>query len=212
MFGRRLLALVSIGIVSAAVMLVAPVAHADSPCDLSFLSTNAPAPGSTQVLGITFKVINDEDSGVFGYWALDTINRIVNVWQQPDGSFFVIATYSGKFTTFAGAVSPNDLGTFESTDASGTFQGGYVATFSAPPATSAFGSIGPQDFGGSRADILLGTYASQKGPPTPFSYLDMFFPGWATNSFIESPWGWVYHYHGQTWCDTSSGITGNIVT
>ena len=124
----------------------------------------------------------------------------------------MIATYSGKFTTFAGAVSPNDLGTFESTDASGTFQGGYVATFSAPPATSAFGSIGPQDFGGSRADILLGTYASQKGPPTPFSYLDMFFPGWATNSFIESPWGWVYHYHGQTWCDTSSGITGNIVT
>jgi len=87
MFGRRLLALVSVGIVSAAMMLVAPAARADSPCDLSFLSTSAPAPGSIQVLGITFKVVNDEDSGVFGYWALDAINRAVRVWQQPDASF-----------------------------------------------------------------------------------------------------------------------------
>src|SRR5207245_11567429 len=120
---RGLVAFVSSGIGSAEVRPLAPVAHADSPCDLSFLSTSAP--GSTQVLGITFKVINDEDSGVFGYWALDTINRIVNVWQQPDGSFFVIATYSGEFTPFAGAVSPNDLGTFEIADATGTFQGEY---------------------------------------------------------------------------------------
>ena len=212
MFGRRLLALVSVGIVSAAVMLVTPVANADSPCDLSFLNTSAPAPGSTQVLGITFKVVNDEDSGVFGYWALDTINRAVSVWQQPDGSFFVIATYSGKFTTFADAVSPNDLGMPERANASGTFQGGYVATFSSPVFSTAFGSAGAFDFGGTQTDILKGVYATQLGPTTAFSYLDHYFPGWNTNSFIESPWGWVYHYHGQTWCDTSGGITGNILT
>ena len=212
MFGRRLLALVSVGIVSAAVMLVTPVANADSPCDLSFLNTSAPAPGSTQALGITFKVVNDEDSGVFGYWALDTINRAVSVWRQPDGSFFVIATYSGKFTTFQGAVSPNELGTLETTNASGTFQGGYAATFSAPEFSTAFGSAGAFDFGGTRADVLSGVYANQVGPTPAFSYLDKYFPGWDTNSFIESPWGWVYHYHGQTWCDTSGGITGNILT
>jgi hypothetical protein len=212
MFGKRLLVLLSLGIVSATMMLVAVPAHAVSPCDLSFLTTSAPAPGSTQVLGITFKVVNDEDSGIFGYWALDAINRVVSVWQQPDGSFFVIATYSGKITTFARAVSPNDLATPETTDASGTFQGGYVATFSATTVVSAFGSIGTKDFGGTQADVLLGTYALQKGPPNPFSYLDTFFPGWDPNSFIESPWGWVYHYRSQSWCDTSSGITGNIVT
>jgi len=212
MLGKRLLVLVSVGIVSFAVMLVAPVARGDSPCDLSFLGAAAPAPGSTQVLGITFKVANDEDSGVFGYWALDTINRAVSVWQQPDGSFFVIATYSGKFTTFAGAVSPNDLGMNERADASGTFQGGYVATFSSPVFSTAFGSAGAFDFGGTQGDVLRGVYANQVGPTSAFSYLDTYFSGWNTNSFIESPWGWVYHYHGQTWCDTSSGITGNILT
>src|SRR2546428_12235723 len=94
---------------------------------------------------------------------------------------FVISIYSGKFTTFAGAVSPNDLGMNERADASGTFQGGYGATFSAPEFSTAFGSAGPFDFGGPQGDVLRGRYANQVGQTSAFSSLGTYLSGWDTN-------------------------------
>ena len=85
---------------------------------------------SALVLNIKHKVTNDEDSGNVGYWALDNYNKHVKVWKLADGTFYVKAMYEGKWKTFAGARSPG-TGAVQSKDASGTFKGGYTATFSA---------------------------------------------------------------------------------
>lgn len=175
----------------------------------SFVNASGVPVGSILVLNITHKVTNDEDSGNVGYWALSNYNKHVQVWQAPDGTFYVIARYEGKWQTFAGALSPG-AGVTESTDASGTFEGGYVATFNAASFTSAFGNIGTIDYGGTKADVLLGTYgAGQTGPTTPFSYLSTYFTG--ASNFAYVSWGWTYHYRSQTWNNFSYGTTGDIV-
>lgn len=176
----------------------------------SFVNAGGVPPGSTLVLNITMKVTNDEDSGNVGYWALDDYNKSVQVWQTPGGSFYAVVRYEGKWRTFAGALSPG-AGLVQSKDASGTFEGGYVATFTAAGFTSKFGNIGTFDFGGTKADILLGTYgAGQSGPTTPFSWLSTYFTG--VGSFAQPNWGWTYHYRSQTWNNFSYGTTGDIVS
>ena len=56
--------------------------------------------GSVLVIDITHKVVNDEDSGNVGYWALDNYNKHVQVWKLPDGRYYVEAKYEGKWQTF----------------------------------------------------------------------------------------------------------------
>lgn len=178
----------------------------------TFVNAGGVPSGSKLILDITYKVTNDEDSGFVGYWALDDYNKHVQVWQVPDGSFYEVARYEGTWHTFAGALSPQ-AGTAESADASGTFEGGYVATFTGtftPGTLKTHGNVGTFDFGGSRADILLGTYgAGQTGPTTPFSFLSTYFPSSA--GFSQPSWGWTYHYKSQTWNNFSYGSTGDIV-
>lgn len=93
-----------------------------------FVNAGGVPHGSTLILNINYKVTNDEDSGNVGYWALDNYNKHVQVWQSPTGTFYAVTRYNGNWNTFAGAQSPG-AGTLQSKDASGTFQGGYVATF-----------------------------------------------------------------------------------
>ena len=95
--------------------------------------------GSVLVLNINHKVVNDEDSGNVGYWALDNYNRQIKVWELPDGSFYVRTKYEGKWQTFEGAKSPG-AGVVQSKDASGEFKGGYTATFTATSVTPTFGN------------------------------------------------------------------------
>ena len=175
----------------------------------SFVNAGGVPPGSVLILEITHKVTNDEDSGNVGYWSLDDYNKHVQVWQAPDGTFYVVARYTGKWYTFAGALSPG-AGIVQSKDAWGTFQGGYTATFTATSFTPAFGNIGTFDYGGTKADILLGTYgAGQTGPTTPFSFLKAYFVG--ADGFTYVNWGWTYRYRGQTWNNYDYGTTGDIV-
>ncbi|HMK15681.1 MAG TPA: hypothetical protein VK450_02045, partial [Methanomicrobiales archaeon] len=94
----------------------------------TFVNAGGVPEGGVQVLDIIFKVTNDEDGGFVGYWALDDYNKHVQVWQVPDGSFYAVVRYEGKWTTFANALSPM-VGATEGSDAKGTFQGGYIATF-----------------------------------------------------------------------------------
>jgi hypothetical protein len=168
--------------------------------------------GSVLVLNITFKVTNDEDSGLSGYWALSDYNRHVQVFQAPDGTFYVVARYEGKWQTFAGAISPG-VGAVQTKDASGTFEGGYVATFTGTFSAGdnkTKGNIGTVDYGGTKADVLLGTYGNgQTGVTPPFSYLDTYFPGYTNFTYIN--WGWTYHYKSQTWNNFDYGTTGDIV-
>ena len=97
----------------------------------AFVNSGGVPAGSKLVLDITYKVTNDEDSGNVGYWALESYNKHIQVWQTPDGTFYAVARYTGKWQTFAGALSPGS-GLAESSDASGTLEGGYIATFTSP--------------------------------------------------------------------------------
>ncbi|MHB8910784.1 MAG: hypothetical protein ACYDAA_18065 [Syntrophales bacterium] len=179
----------------------------------TFVNAGGVPAGSKLVLNVSYKVINDEDSGNVGYWALDNYNKTLQVWQAPDETFYVVARYTGQWQTFAGALSPG-LGTIESKDTSGTLQGGYVATFAFsgiinPGDLKANGNIGTYDFGGTKADILLGTYgAGQTGPLSPVSVLDLYFPGYTSFNYIN--WGWTYHYKNQSWDNFDTGTTGDI--
>ena len=179
----------------------------------SFVNSGCVPTDSKLVLNINYKVTNDEDSGMVGYWALDSYNKQVHVWQAPDNTFYAVARYAGQWQTFTGALSPQ-AGTAESKDASGTFQGGYIATFTGTlnptPIYSTFGNIGTFNFGGTISDILLKTYsAGQTGPITPFSYLSTYFSG--VSGFTENQWGWVYHYRSQAWNNFAAGSSGDIV-
>lgn len=178
-----------------------------------FVNSGSIPHGAKLIVNITYKVTNDEDSGNLGYWALDSYNKHVQIWQDPSDPnlFYVIARYDGSWNTFSGASSPG-YGKPESRDAAGTFQGGYVATFSGTfaAAMKTKGYIGSFDFGGTKSDILLGTYGSgQAGSTTPFDYIGSYFAGAANFNYIN--WGWTYHYKNQTWNNYSSGTSGDIV-
>lgn len=201
-------------VITAIIGSVAPsmAAPANTPAG-SFVNSGDVPTGSKLVVDVTYKVINDEDSGNVGYWALEDYNRQLQVWQVPDGSFYAVGKYNGKWQTFEKALSPG-TGAVQSKDASGTMQGGYVATFTGTlnldPALQLKGNIGTFDFGGTKADVLLGTYgAGQTGPTTPTSVLSIYFPGYS--GFTYGNWGWTYNYKSQSWDNFASAITGDIV-
>ncbi|MDA4129899.1 MAG: hypothetical protein OK457_03935 [Thaumarchaeota archaeon] len=172
-----------------------------------------PALGSVKVLNVVYTVTNDEDGGIYGYWALDSYVQHVQVWQQPDGTFFSTVAALGIFTTFAGAISPNSQTTTESKTASGIFLANYKSVFGATSFTSKTGFLGTFNFGGTVSDILLGTYGNgngQTGDGAPVSVLPMFFSG--ISDFTNYASSWMYYCNGQTFSATSSGNSGNIVT
>ena len=120
------------------------------------------------------------------------------------------ATYSGVFQTFKGALSPENEVT-EKTDATGILIGGCVATFTATSFITACGYIGIYNYGGTKADILKGTYGNgQVGDTNVFNYLSKYFPGYTDFNYIN--WGWMYYYGTQTWVNAMSGSSGDIVT
>ena len=165
--------------------------------------------GSVLAVNITCKVTNDEDSGNVGYWALANYNKHVQVWQVPDGTYYAIVKYVGKWTTFAGALSQG-AGTPQSANGHGRFKGGYRATFTATDFTRARGYVGSFDFGGTQTDILLGTYgAGQAGVTPTFDWTTKYFTG--TSGFTMDPWGWTYQHRTQKWFNFSTGTTGDIL-
>ncbi|HEV2193772.1 MAG TPA: hypothetical protein VGR54_09165 [Nitrosopumilaceae archaeon] len=172
-------------------------------------NTDSAPSGSVLVLNIKHHVTNDEDSGFYGYWALDNYEKHIKIWQTSLGNFYVVTNYEGTWQTFAGALSPG-AGVAESKDASGCFEGGYVATFSGtftPGDHSTHGDIGTFDYGGTKADILKGS--GQIGNPPHFSYLDTYFS--STSNFNYINWGWDYHFDSQLWHNFSTGSYGDII-
>ncbi len=183
-----------------------------------FVNAGGVPAGSRLVLNVTYKVVNDEDSGNVGYWALSHYNKQLQVWQAPDAeTFYVVGRYTGTWQTFAGALSPGS-GAEQTGDASGNFAGGYFATFKFsgifnPGAYKTYGNIGAYDFEGTKVDVLLGTYgAGQLGPAAPVSVLGLYFPGYGAFNYIN--WGWTYRYRGQVWANydaANTGTTGDII-
>lgn len=167
--------------------------------------------GSKLVLNIVQKVINDEDSGYNGYWAIDNYNRHVQVWQMPsENCYYVIARYDGKWIDVINAPSPG-IGTLEKTAVTGTYEGGYIGTFSATglatPSLPFFGNIGTFDYHGTTSDVLAQTHLI-----TPFNYRTTYFTAPTDLYYIN--WGWTYHYRSQTWNDFANvpqASSGDIV-
>ncbi len=215
------MALVEFGILTAVAILAASMiiygasvadTHYSSGRSLTANSFSYGVPkGSKLALNINYRVVNDEDSGTVGYWALDDYVKTVQVWLEPDGkTYYAVAKYVGTWNTFAGALSPGS-GTNESSDATGSMFGGYAATFTANGVTCKNGNLGTFDLGGTQSDIMLGTYGKgQNGNPNAYSYVSSCFSNAANFNYLG--WGWSYNYRGQEWVDTQSGISGDIIS
>jgi hypothetical protein len=156
------------------------------------LNATYACPAGSPILNVVQKVINDVDSGLGGNWAFDEYVRRVQVVQTATG-FCVTASYSGSFETIDGN-SPGNTGHIAA-DVVGTFEGGYVGTFT--------GTFAP---GANRTKGNIGTFDYASGP---VSLLSLYFPGYA--SFDYSWWGWIYHGgNNGSWVNAASGNSGDI--
>jgi hypothetical protein len=167
------------------------------------------------VMNVTYTVTDDEASGNVGRWALEDYTRHVQVWRMPDGSFSWASQFEGKWTTFPGALSPG-AGVPQAADGSGKFEGVLNGTFTSSSYIPVCGYLGRHDYGGTKADILLGTYDGQTGATPSFS-LDPYFPGAAAanwSSWITTAFSFTYRYKHQTFVwDGSTGTgAGEILT
>jgi hypothetical protein len=156
------------------------------------------------------------------------------IWQNTGttpNTFCALNQYSGTWTTFAGALSPQN-GVKEPNGGSGsmnaavvkiftdTFLGPYCAptkthkctgTYSTKPLT---GNIGVFNLGGTKSQILLGSYAKQK-PFSPTSFLTHYFK---TPTITSTPASsWIYTSgnglgYGNMWVNDLAGSFGDIVT
>lgn len=169
--------------------------------------------GSTLVINVNYKVKNSYDSGLVGYWAKIDYNERVQVWETPEGWYYVIVHDTGKWETYEGALSPN-AGTAQSMDISGVFHGGYTMRIDGglleEPLAKNRGYVGSSDWDGTQEYIELGTYSAQ-GPPilTPWRWHEQYFEDGYTRSYIE--WGWTYRYKNQSWNNYHDGNSGEIL-
>jgi len=181
-----------------------------APACATTATTPAFPPGSHLVEDITFHVINGEDAGTYGYWALDNDMVRVRVWQvskvstfgAPYGEFSALFQITdGRWQTFVGALSPNK-GVPELADGSGTFSGCWSQTFAGviTPGQNMFGNMGIIDVGGSKSDIQLGTYELQTGNTnTTWDPITSYFT--SPDQFADEsvPYYWeLYRYKCQT--------------
>ena len=72
--------------------------------------------GGTLVVNVTQQVLNDIDSGYFGYWAQDNYTRQIQIWQLTENTFCVLARYEGGFVT-----NPDDAARLASPEGRGRF-------------------------------------------------------------------------------------------
>jgi hypothetical protein len=176
------------------------------------------------------QVSNDEDTGFVGYWALDNYQKSIVVWETTDlTTFCALVQYAGTFQTFAGALSPQN-GVTELRDGSGGMNGGYAWAFTATllstPTKPVSGFIGTFNFGGTKKDILLGSYsAPQTGNLTPVDWTTFYFSSGSVSTFNPSVWAWTYTLgtglgfgrftkagYGDMWVNANGGSLGDIVT
>ena len=147
------------------------------------------------VINVSWLVLNDEDyRWGAGCWALDSGVQSVQVWQLSTDNYVALKTYNEIFYTPQGAISPV-AGTVEPKDGIGTLYAQYIVSIAAPLATGVqlTGCLGVKNYGGTIADILLGTGA--EGAPNSYSWLGQYFPSVTSfpsaNVIFRSDW-WQY--------------------
>lgn len=153
------------------------------------------------VVNVTYKLLNDYDSGVKGNaWANDTINRHLRIVKTSAGYCAEVRDH-GSFVTFAG-YSPGGTGTVGA-GVKGEIEGGYVTTaitgtLAAAPAYATHGHLGTFDLKCDASFSCPGTH------PTVSSYVS----GWDGNL---AWWGWYYHTdQNGNWVNAMNGNTGDI--
>jgi hypothetical protein len=148
----------------------------------------------TLVVDVTHKLINDADSSVTGhYWANDSFNKHIQVWQTGTNTLCAVVHYEGSFVTVAGN-SPADTDSNIAAGITGTVEGGYRAFFNGnlnpSPAQPTHGNLGTFDYGWNGTD-------SGASNITPFDWSQVYF---GTDDLNLVWWGWIYRTpHNGTW-------------
>ena len=199
---KRILALSTIFLLS--LVVATPMALAVPPGPPAKVTPAVPSQcGGTSwtllVNGAVMNIKNDEDAGPGSfYWALDNYQKSSIIWQSTatPTDFCTLVQFSGDWHTFAGALAPgypaSNPTIVEPHDGSGKMTAAYVATFTwsgqfNPNNVRIAGHIGDFNFGGTKADILLGTNHPQ-GDATYTSFLTLYFG----NSFDSQSAGFAY--------------------
>jgi probable HAF family extracellular repeat protein len=165
---------------------------------------------SRNVVNVSFRMIDDYDSGVHGNaWANDTVHRELRIWRiSPTGNTFcATVTDTAKFVTFAGDspggsghVSAGIAGSFVGGEITGQFTGSLVAS---PPYPTS-GEVGPTLSSNTFDLRCTDAYTCPGARPTISSYVNGYDGRLAW-------WGWQYTTDGHgIWTDSSDGITGDI--
>ena len=146
-------------------------------------------------------LLNDVDSSITGYWAMDTINRIVRVCPTGIPGVWNYNTYDvGQFVSFAGH-SPNSLTAFIGDHITGTIKGGVWLTV-----TGTLNPNTPSNIG------AVNLACDHIGNCKDFSTLSTIFS--STTSVVWNSWGWTYRATcvdpPQIWVNSSAGNTGDI--
>jgi hypothetical protein len=176
---------------------------------------------SKVVINVKWTVINDEDSGLAGYWALDHYARSLTVYVMHNGTYAAFSNYKGVFVTPQGSISPGKSAATETETGFGTMVGCKFATFNATSINSGTqlkGNLGVKNYGGTTADVLKGTYASpQTGDLTAFNWSTYYFTG--VINYAEPRWSFTYTLNAifssapaKVWVNALSGNSGDILT
>jgi hypothetical protein len=143
------------------------------------------------VLNITVKLVNGVSTSPFGNWALEDQNRHIQVWQTGPESFYLIASWEGKWRTFAGLPSPG-TGTAQGDGGSGTLNGCIAGAFTAssvnPNHLRDRGDIGTIDLGATKDNLV---------PTQSFNGVLLYFPDYVPPLLDEM--NVTYRYGNQTW-------------
>ena len=184
--------------------------------------TNPPTGASgSPVLTISYQVINNEDSGLNGYWALDSYTKTITIWKDANFAsnhqYDAYASYSGTFCTFEGAKSPV-AGVIEPNDGCGTMTGAADFTFTySGEIDNTYIPDAIYDLGGSKEDILSATPSGgQRDRDVTQGILSGYFP--SCSPFVYTLWSWTYSLPngavgGTQWIDdVANERIGDIVT
>jgi len=152
--------------------------------------------GGKQIVNVTYKLTNDNDSGFFDNWATDSLTRSVKVFDQGNSTYCATVNDTGSFVT-TGPTSPQN-GAPLAAGIHGVINGGYAtngftAMLSSTPSYATHGN--------------LGTFDVTVAHPSFLSYFDN--PG--TINWTQPTWGWTYHTaQNGDWVNASSGNFGDI--
>lgn len=167
----------------------------------------------TQLVNVTYKIINDADSGDGGnYWAYDSMTRQLQIWKDATvaGQFCADIKDTGTFTTQAGVRSPGSFmvngsfingGVVDGTEV-GTLKGGAVFTITGifhandPTNWPATGSNPSNGNGGNvlNAGCVITAPAgtiNQGCAPVTHNWEDHYFSAGYQETGIPV-WGWSY--------------------